>query len=168
MKKIKYLSILAVAALFASCVKQGPAGPQGENGLNGTSNIVAYYDSIPVADWTYSVSASQWYFNTTQVISNGDGIMVYESSGSNVYEGLPASNTFFSGDNLNFKYGNGAAVSIWYTNTSSPITKPNTKIMIEIVDIPPSMQVKYPKVNWSNQSEVAQLPEYKAALANTK
>lgn len=166
MKLANYLSILAAAALFASCVKQGPVGPQGENGANGSANITATYDTVSASAWTFNVSSSQWYYNTSQVISNGDGVMVYESLGANVYEPLPASNTFVNADEMTFKYGDGAAVSIWYYNTVIPANKPSAKLTIEIVDIPPSMQVKYPKVNWQNYNEVAALPEFRVTQAS--
>lgn len=168
MRKIKYLSILVIAGLFASCVKQGPAGPQGENGANGTANITATYDSVPVSSWTYNAGVSEWFFDTPQIIPNGDGVLVYESLGSNVFEPLPAYNTFASGDVVTFKYGNGAALSIWYYNAASPSTKPTAKLTIEIVDIPPAMHVKYPKVNWSNYNEVSALPEFQIAQAKVK
>lgn len=159
-----YLSILAIAVIAASCSKEGPTGPQGPPGENGVSDLTATYYTVSASDWTFQ--SNQWYYNTTQIVPNGDGVMVYWSSDGSGYSPLPATYVYYSGDELTYIYGSSAGLTLWYSNNA--VTAPDAIIDIEIVDIPPAMYVKYPKVNWNNYAEVSALPEYKAALAKVK
>lgn len=163
MKLKHYLSILAIAAVVASCSK-GDTGPQGPPGANGVANLSVWNYTVPFNDWL-SYNSNTWYYVTGVSLPTTDVVNVYVSLNGATYTPLATSSFFTSGDNLTFVYGNSGNVTLWeYFNSIGP----NVSVYVQIADIPPAINAKYPKVNWNNYSEVSALPEYKAALTKIK
>jgi hypothetical protein len=167
MKLNRYLSIIAIAAMFASCSQQGatgPAGPQGPAGANGVSGLTTNGYTVSSASWT--PSGSEYYVATTQTIPLTDVAVVYYSINSgNSYSPLPATSVFAYGDYLTFSYSNTGALTLWYT--PNPSASVPGGVLINVVDIPPSVQNSRPNTNWENASEIQYFPEVQAALHNT-
>jgi hypothetical protein len=168
MKLKHYLSIFVIAATIGYGCKgdTGEAGPQGDPGLNGVSNMTISTYIIPFTSWT-QYNSNTWYVGTNSYIPLTDAVNVYVSLTGQTYTPLATSGFFASGDNLTYVFGQvpgGAtgSLTLWeYFNTVGP----NVAVYVEVADIPPSLYVKYPKMNWNNYSEVSQLPEFKAALS---
>lgn len=172
MKPTKYLSVLAIAALFASCAKQGPTGLTGPPGQDGVANINTYQYTVTTGGWTY-VPSNTWIatFSEPDITSaDGDAVEAYWSNASSGWLGLPTTNLDAQGDELNYGYNTGTVTFDYYGNSNAPTYYQNTlTIYFKVTVIPPSIQVKYPNVNWKNATQVAAMvPEVQAALAKTK
>lgn len=163
MKLTRYLSVLAIAAMFASCSQQGPTGPTGPAGANGVANITTTGYTVSPLNWD-NYNSSTWYVNTNQVVPTSDVAVVYYSLTGNGYTPLPAYSIFTSGDFLTFSFSNSGGLTLWYYYSAS---SPTVDIFVNVVDIPPSVQAKYPNTNWQNSMEVLQkIPEVQNALRN--
>lgn len=166
MKTIKYLSILIIAAIFASCSKgeQGPAGPAGSNGV---ANINSYTYTIYTYNW--AVGSNNWEYvdlNESNITnSNTDGVIVGVSEfGNGDWFGVPCSSFAVVGDVMLCDYDNGVVRIQYSSNGSSGGSAPSITLYFKVTVIPPAIQHKYPNVNWKNYSQVAALPEFQAAL----
>jgi hypothetical protein len=165
MKAIHYLSIFVIAAVFASCEgSTGATGPQGPAGANGVANITITPYNVPYTSWT-QYNSNTWYVVTGSTIPLSDAVNVYVSLNGNTYTPLATSSFFVSGDNLTYVFGNSGNLTLWeYFNA----TGPQVSVDVEVADIPPAINVKYPNMNWNNYAEVSELPEFKAALTQSK
>ena len=164
MKLTHYISILAIAAVFGACSKgeTGPQGPQGPAGANGVSNLVISGYSISPGSWN-SYNSTTWYVNTNQVVPTSDVAVVYYSLDGNSYSPLPVYSAFTSGDFLTFSFSNSGGLTLWYYFSAA---QPPVTIYVNVADIPPAVQAKYPGTNWQNGMEVLQkVPEVSAALS---
>jgi len=165
MRTKHYLSILALSAILASCAKDGATGPQGPAGANGVSDMTINTYSIPAISWISETSTTNWYVVTGDGIPTSDVVNVYVSLNNNSYTPLSTSSFFVNGDNLTFVFSNTGNVTLWeYFNSTGTFSD----IYAEVCDIPQSIYVKYPNVNWKDYAQVAALPEFKAALAKSK
>jgi len=174
MKTIKYLSILCIAAIFASCTKgdTGATGPAGANGANGVANISSYQYVISPGDW--ASNSNYWYYvdlSASAISNSNSDLVVVDVSeySTGDWFGLPTSSFAVYGDGMEFDYYDGG-VRVQYssTNGSSSGTYPNITLYFKVSIIPPAIQIKYPKVNWKNTAEIMQIPEMQAVLANGK
>lgn len=172
MKLSHCLSIFAISAILASCAKEGPTGPQGPAGYDGVANINTRIYSVSTGGWTYEGSDT-WTstFGEPDISDNNvDAVEVYWSNSSNPASGwfaLPVSDLDVTGDQLSYGFADNSITFSYYGNSNSPDQYGNTSTLyFKVTVIPPSVQVKYPHVNWKNASEVAaQVPEVQAALA---
>jgi hypothetical protein len=176
MKLMHFLSVIALAAMAASCTVEGPAGPvgpagqNGGNGANGTANI--YSNTYTITSWSTTATTNKWVsINADTNITNlsADAVEVYWSAPSDSgWLSMPHSNLVVSGDELGYGFNTGSVTFIYYGNTNAtwPTVAFDT-VYFNVVVIPPVMQSKYPGTNWQNAEEVYQkIPEVKAALYN--
>lgn len=146
--KPTYLTLtiaLAVTALtFTSCKKDpGPAGPKGDTGAagaNGVANIKNYNVLIKPADWLWSSTYKQWYFDYAVTAGYNDAVMAYVISG-NGSEVMPYQNQidgsittfstlfFIATPKITFKYYDG----------TTTLVRPTADKSIKLVIIPPAM-----------------------------
>jgi len=172
MKLKHYLSIIAIAAVVASCSK-GDTGPQGPAGENGVANISTEQFAVTGANWNDPNSIYTWvatYVESDITDNNNDAVDVYWSNSSSGWLALPVTNLISSGDELSYGFNDNSITFSYYTggansNPPSFYTLYST-IYFKVTVIPPAIQVKYPNVNWKNAAEVAaNVPEVQAALA---
>jgi hypothetical protein len=180
MKLSHYLSVVAIATIFASCSQQGatgPAGPTGPTGPAGTANINT--QQYTVTTWNAATSSPVYTWISTWsepdiTDNNNDAVLCYWSTASSGWLSMPVTNLLGGnyGDELSFGYTNGFVTFTYYTggtNTLPPSSYSGfTTIYFKVTVIPPSMQHRYPGTNWKNASEVAKIPEVQAALNSTK
>ncbi len=169
---MKYLSVLAIAAIFSSCSSEGPAGPQGPTGATGANGVANIFtQQFTVNSWTPTSVATTWIATFTESdITDNNNVVVeaYWSNSSSGWLALPFSSLDVFGDQLNYGYDNGSVTFSYYGNNNPPSSYSNTStIYFKVTVIPPSIQQKYPNVNWQNSSEAANVPEVKAALNNS-
>lgn len=172
MKLTHYLSILALAAIFASCGKgdTGPQGPQGDPGTNGVANI--YTRIYDVSLWSYAGS-NNWISTSQEsdiTDNNNDAVEVYWNTSLNSgWLSMPAASIFVPQDQLEYGFTDNSVTFTYYNNGSgnSP-SNYYSDIYFKVTVIPPSVQHKYPNTNWQNASEVQKIPEVQAALNNNK
>ncbi len=171
MKAIHYLSILVIAAMFASCSK-GDTGAQGPAGTNGVANISTQEYTVNSwpneTDYTYYVTFSE----SDITDQDNDAVEVYWATPSVTgWLALPATGIYNAGDELSYGFADNSITFNYYTGGSSspnlPPSEYNT-IYFKVTVIPPSIQVKYPGTNWKNASEVANIPEVHDALFGHK
>jgi hypothetical protein len=157
--KIKFLlTIIAFVIVFASCEK-GATGPEGPAGQNGAANVKMTALEVPYTDWVQA-NATNWSYTTNITIPSTDVCEVYVLTGTAGYTPLPTVNlAYLDGGVLYYFYPN---VLLCYSNPNSILV--TTTLDFNIVDIPPSIQVKYPAIDWRNAREVANLPEVAAVL----
>ena len=172
MKLKHYLSIFSIAAAVASCSK-GETGPQGPAGANGVTNIYTQQYTVTGANWNDPNSTNTWIatFQESDITdNNNDAVDVYWSNSSSGWLALPVTSLIYSGDELSYGFNNNSITFSYYTgplysNPPSFYTAYST-IYFKVTVIPPSIQVKYPNVNFKNAAEVAaNVPEVQAALA---
>jgi hypothetical protein len=170
MKITQYLSIIAIAGLFASCTIEGPAGPggpSGENGANGVANISI--NTYTVTTWTLTSITNNWisYQPDTNITNySNNAVEVYWSTPSDtVWLSMPHTNLVTPGDELGYAFNNGAVIFTYYgyTNATWPTTTFDT-LYFNVAVIPPSIYVKYPNMNWKNYRQVSALPEFQTAI----
>jgi len=170
MKLTHYLSIFVVAAVFASCTKEGPAGPQGDPGLNGNANVSANAYAVYPSQWISNGNGG-WYVDITPVFNPTQGAVsiLYSTDDANWF-GLPYVGNTVGDVDINYVI-NSSSVEIEYVpqTGSSSITSPANTVYVQITLIPAAIQVKYPNVNFKNSTEVLKMvPEVQAALTSTK
>jgi hypothetical protein len=162
MRLAHYFSILAIAGIFAACSK-GDTGDTGPQGPSGVANINT--QEYTVSAWTLNNTTWTSTWSESDITdNNADAVEAYWSVSSSGWLALPDANLFINGDELSYGYDNGVVTFSYYGNPANSPAAYYPTIYFKVTVIPPSIQVKYPGVNWKNAQEVAQLPEVKAAL----
>jgi hypothetical protein len=160
------LSIILFAVLVSSCSKTGstgPTGPQGPAGKNGAANVSMVSVSVPYTSWIES-NSTNWFYYTSDTIPSTDVCEVYALIGNGGYTPLPTITLAgLNGGQFYDYYQTITPVKLCYYNSGG--TAVQSTFDFNIVDIPPSIQVKYPSTNWTNPDEVALLPEVAAVLS---
>lgn len=171
MKTTKFLTVLiaivAIALSLNSCSKgdAGPAGPQGPAGTNGNANVSVGLYTIAPSSWG-SDGNGGWYCNLTPSFNPTQGaINILGSTDDATWTGLPGVGYTVGAPDINFVL-NSSIIQIFYdAQTGVPsIAQPAVTFYFKVILIPPAIMVKHPNTNWNNATEVAQLPEVKAAL----
>ncbi len=189
MRAVHYLSILAIAGVFACCSKgdtgavgpvgatgangtQGATGPKGDTGAQGNANVVS--QTFTASAWTYS--NPQWYENfsvtalTSTIVSAG-AVEVYLSANAGTnWTALPYTQygsvaNYVAG----YTYGLNSLEVTWIYNSVGSGSDPNTyystsACLIKVVCIAPAIIKKYPGTDWKNSAAVAQIPEVSSVL----
>lgn len=169
MKLKHFLSIFVMAALLASCAKEGPAGPQGPAGTNGVANISTQIYAISPITWNSNGNGG-WYVNLTPVFDpTGCAVSLLYSTDETNWFGLPYIGNTVGDVDINYVV-NSSNIQVEYVPQTGAfsIAAPSGTVYVQVSIIPPAIQVKYPNVNWKDALEVANLPEVQAALAKTK
>ncbi len=173
MKAIKYLSIFAIAVIFASCAKDGATGatgPQGPQGNNGVANINTQIFSVGTGGWSYASSAAVWYVTFTEsdiTNNNTDIVEAYWSNSSSSSAGwlaLPQANLWVVGDNFTYGFNDNSITISYYGNTPNAPSAYEPNLYFKVTVIPPAIQKKYPGTNWKDAAQVSLIPEVQAAL----
>jgi hypothetical protein len=175
MKLTKYLSVVAIAALFAACSGEtgpaGPAGATGPTGPTGNANVTNQIVTVNASNWSTNLSFP-WEIDVTGTASlNTDGaIECYFSYDQNSWTALSWVSTgtppYYE---MQYSYSSTAWAVSWFniTNESSAPAAPSV-CYFNFVEIPPSIQNKYPNKNWQNASDVMYVPEVQKALNSNK
>lgn len=174
MKLSHYLSIFAIAAVVASCSK-GDTGATGPQGPSGVPNINTQQYTVTSANWSAPTTPYTWIASFTEsdiTDNNNDAVEAYWSVSSSGWLALPATSLVVTGDQLSYGYDDDIVTFSYYTGgtNTDPISSYSgySTIYFKVTVIPPSIQVKYPNVNWKNASEALQVPEVQAALGKSK
>jgi hypothetical protein len=167
MRLLKYLSVVILAGALASCSQEGPAGPIGPSGPSGVANINTLQYTVGSGGWSSVSGAWVATFSEPDITDNNtDAVEAYWSNASSGWIALPFSNINITGDQVSYGFNNGTITFSYYGNSNPPDYYTNTATLyFKVTVIPPSIQVKYPKINWRNASEAAQVPEVQQALA---
>lgn len=182
MKSFTKLLILSTlcAGIFYGCSKDtgptGPQGPAGSTGAPGNANVLTIMDSVnSSAGWTFA--GTQWYaffpnpyINSTFLKDGGFAEVFLSTDGGSTWNSMPYT---YIGATLTAQWsysytssGGGTGVYIYFTwNDQLAHTDPYATYgftaRFNVVSITPSLQVKYPKTNWSNYASLQQIEELK-------
>lgn len=156
------LAAILLGAVISSCSKTGPAGPEGPAGPPGAANVNMADFLVNPLDWS-NYNSDTWDYVANVDVPTTDVVNVYISLNGTSYTPLTQNSLFYSGDELTYDYGSGNGLTLWYYFSSAA---PDYPIYVKIADIPPAVYIKHPNTNWNNYSEVAALPEVKAAASS--
>jgi hypothetical protein len=165
MKTKLFLAVAALAVIFNSCTKEGPAGPQGPAGTNGNANVNVTIYTIYSNSWI-SDGNGGWYVNLTPSFDPTQGAVSILFSPDDVnWYGLPYVGHTVGDVDVNYIVTSYNIEILYQPQTGyTSIAEPTVNTYAQVSLVPPAIMVKYPNTNWTNATEVAQLPEIQAAL----